>query len=127
MKQRSLILTILVLFLTYHLGWSQDQPTSDNTVDEPDFFQNELAPKNQVEIYPNPTINYLFVEIKNSTLEDVEFEMHSIIGTKVNLTYEELGNFKFRIPVEELNPGYYFLLIKDPKTRYNRALKFVKR
>jgi len=124
MKLCSLILTVLVLFLTSQVGWSQDQQTA---VDDPSFFQKDLTPKNIVEIYPNPTVNYLFVEIKNSTLEDVEFEMHSIIGTMVNVTYEEIGNFKFRIPVEELNPGYYFLLIKDPKTRYNRAFKFVKR
>ena len=92
------------------------------------FFKNQdLQIENQVELFPNPTLSHLFVEIKNSNLEAIEFEMHSIIGNKVTVDFEEISSDKYRIAVEELNPGYYFLVIKDKPTRYNQAFKFVKK
>lgn len=107
---------------------AQDNGDDPSFNDNATFFQNPaLDLKNQIELYPNPSVKYLFVEIKNSTLQEVEFEMHSIIGTRITVEYEEIGEFKYRIPVEELNAGYYFLLVKDNTERFNRAFKFVKR
>ena len=113
------------------LGFSsvaQDNGDNPSFNDNATFFQDpDLDLKNQIELYPNPSVKYLFVEIKNSSLKEVEFEMHSIIGTRIIVEYEEIGEFKYRIPVEELNAGYYFLLVKDNTERFNRAFKFVKR
>ncbi len=122
---------ITVIFLVFAVGFTvkaQDNEDSPSFNNETSYFQDpDLDLNNQIELYPNPSIKYLFVEIKNSTLTDVEFEMHSIIGTRITVDYEEIGEFKYRIPVEELNAGYYFLLIKDNTERFNRAFKFVKR
>ena len=107
---------------------AKDNGDNPSFNDNATFFQDpDLDLKNQIELYPNPSVKYLFVEIKNSSLKEVEFEMHSIIGTRIIVEYEEIGEFKYRIPVEELNAGYYFLLVKDNTERFNRAFKFVKR
>ena len=122
---------ITVIFSLLVLGFSsvaQESGDSPSFNDNATIFQDpDLDLTNQIELYPNPSVKYLFVEIKNSTLEEVEFEMHSIIGTRIIVDYEEIGEFKYRIPVEKLNAGYYFLLIKDNTERFNRAFKFVKR
>ena len=117
----------LVLVLGY-TSYAQDEGDNPAFNDNSTYFQNQdLYLKNQIELYPNPSVKYLFIEIKNPTLENVQFEMHSIIGTTIKVLPEEIGEFKYRIPVEKLNPGYYFLLVKDDNTRFNRAFKFVKR
>ena len=122
---------ILTIFLVLVLGFStvaQDGDESPSFNDAATIFQDpDLNLHNQIELYPNPSVKYLFVEIKNATLKEVEFEMHSIIGTRIIVEFEEIGEFKYRIPVEKLNAGYYFLLIKDNTERFNRAFKFVKR
>ena len=126
MSPRIPILTLLFLGV-FALGvFAQDASTSN--FQDNNFFKNQdLQIENQVELFPNPTLSHLFVEIKNSNLEIIEFEMHSIIGTKITVDFEEISEDKYRIAVEELNPGYYFLVIKDKPTRYNQAFKFVKK
>ena len=125
------LVVIAFSFSLLFLGLSsvaQDNGDNPSFNDNATFFQDpDLDLKNQIELYPNPSVKYLFVEIKNSSLKEVEFEMHSIIGTRIIVEYEEIGEFKYRIPVEELNAGYYFLLVKDNTERFNRAFKFVKR
>ena len=122
---------IALTFCLFFLGAeaiAQDNADNPSFNDNATFFQDpDLDLKNQIELYPNPSVKYLFVEIQNSSLKEVEFEMHSIIGTRIVVEYEEIGESKYRIPVEELNAGYYFLLIKDNTERFNRAFKFVKR
>jgi len=90
-----------------------------------DNFPREL--KNRVEIYPNPAIDYISVEIKESELSNTQFVLHSIIGNKLTIRAEKISNNKYRIELKNLPPGYYLLSIKDPKINFNRTYKFLKR
>ena len=81
---------------------------------------------NRIDIYPNPAVEYLIVQITNSTLENMTFDMHSIIGKQMTIKAQELGQGKYRIPVENFATGYYFLIIKDENARFKRAFKFLK-
>jgi len=99
------------------------QSASGDTKD--DIF-NTLDQENKIDIYPNPAVEYLIVQISSSDLENAEFEMHSIIGNKMNIDVRELGNGKYRIPVESFSTGYYFLVVKDEETRFKKAYKFLK-
>ena len=81
---------------------------------------------NKIDIYPNPAVEYLIVQITNSTLDKMEFEMHSIIGNQMTIKAQDLGNGRFRIPVESFATGYYFLIVKDENARFKRAFKFLK-
>jgi hypothetical protein len=81
---------------------------------------------NKIDIYPNPAVEYLIVQVANSTLENTEFEMHSIIGNQMSIKAQDLGQGRYRIPVENFATGYYFLIVKDDKARFKKAFKFLK-
>lgn len=120
--------TILsVAFCLGFLAAQAQDSTSNVALESPDFDNSLLEIKNQIEIYPNPSVNFLIIEIKNSALERVEFEMRSIIGNKVNVVPEEIGRDKFRINVKDFSTGYYFLVVKDEFTRFKEAHKFLKK
>ena len=97
----------------------------DDRVLGQDPFQQQLQ-ENKIEIYPNPAVKHLTVEISNSSLENVVFELHSIIGNQMTIRPQDLGNGKFKIPVDGFATGYYFLLVIDEEARFKRAYKFLK-
>lgn len=112
----------LILSLT---AWSQE--TDGNVVSaENKFYNQALDANNKIELYPNPAVDYIVVEISNSTLRDTEFELHSIIGNEIKVEAEDVGNGRYRIPVKEYATGYYFLVVKDEVTRFKRAYRFLK-
>lgn len=90
-------------------------------------FGNELIDqKNLVEIYPNPSVDFLNVKIENSILEKTEFVVYSIIGSKHKVEIEVTEDSKYRIDVRDLPAGYYLLSIKDPFTDFSKTFKFLK-
>ncbi|MEQ9231328.1 MAG: T9SS type A sorting domain-containing protein [Cyclobacteriaceae bacterium] len=82
--------------------------------------------ENKIDIYPNPAVEFLVIQVSNSTLENIEFELHSIIGNQMSINVQDLGQGKFRIPVENFATGYYFVVVKDEEMRFKRAYKFLK-
>ena len=92
-----------------------------------DDFGQSVQQRTSIELYPNPAVDFLFVNVTNNNLTNISFELHSLIGNKVVIEPEEVSNGQFRIPVKNLSNGYYFLVIKDDGVRYNQAYKFLKR
>lgn len=106
-------------------AWSQSGAASVVSA-ENNFYSQPLDVSNKIEIYPNPAVEYVIVEISNSTLTNTEFEMHSIIGNEIKITPEEIGNGRFRVPVKDFATGYYFLVVKDEVSRFKKAYRFLK-
>ncbi|MTI23026.1 T9SS type A sorting domain-containing protein [Fulvivirga sp. RKSG066] len=95
---------------------------------ELDRFENEkLETINKVRLFPNPTVDYLSVEIANSNLKDVKFTVHNIIGNVVEVEIEQVDENNFKVKVEDLPTGYYLLAIKDDKQKFRETYKFLKR
>lgn len=82
--------------------------------------------QNQIELYPNPAVDYLIVDLSKSDIHNVEFELHSMIGNKIRIQPEEVGSDRYRIPLKEFATGYYFLVVKDNFSRFKKAYKFLK-
>lgn len=101
---------------------SGEDVLTENSFRQPSGFDL----KNQIEIYPNPAVEFLMIEIKDSDLANVEFEMHSIIGNTIKIEPEEVAKDTYKISVKNFNSGYYFLIVKDEYTRYKKAIKFLK-
>ena len=91
------------------------------------FGDELLVQKNQVEIFPNPSVEYLNVHIKNSDLTKTVLIIYSIIGSKFELEVEEVGIDKYRLDVRDLPKGYYLLSIKDAPADFSKTFKFLKR
>jgi len=115
---------IILAFTLVLSGVAYSQSTE--VVSNQPSFSSEIIQKNVIEIYPNPAVRFLIVNVKNSTLENTEFEMHSIIGNRMTIKVQDLGQGKYRIPVEHFATGYYFLVVKDEESRFKRAYKFLK-
>ena len=82
---------------------------------------------NVVKLFPNPSVDYLQIEIKNSTLEDPRITLYNIIGNEITLEVEQKEEDVYEIQVKDLPPGYYLIAIKDEKSFFGETYKFVKR
>ncbi len=119
---------ILILIFVFSVLTSQSQDGRQTYTAEAKVFENNaLDLSNQIEVYPNPSIDYLIVNIKDSNLKHTDFEMHSVIGNTVDVLVERVGKDQFKIDVKEYASGYYFLVVKDDQTQFKRAFKFLKK
>ena len=119
-------LILLSLFFITHLALAQNTPSDNNKRELPILKKESLQLSTDVELYPNPSVDFLNITLKNSNLKNVEFEMYNVIGNKINFELDAISGVSYKINVKEFNPGYYLLIIKDPISRYNKAFKFRK-
>lgn len=120
-------LTALILLISIaQISLGQQNLIDDNKSELPKLKRESLQIGTLVELYPNPSIDYLNIIIKNSQLKNVKFEMFNIIGNKVSVNIDMTNSNKYKINVKEFMSGYYILVISDPITNFNRAYKFRK-
>lgn len=93
--------------------------------------RKDLSAKNnvqvKVEVFPNPATNYLTVDLSNLSLEDPKIEIRNIIGSKMTFRSEKLGKYKQRLNVQDYPPGYYLVLVRDDKTKFQQTVRFSKK
>lgn len=120
-------LTTFICFLFFiQLSYGQSIPNDEDKSELTKLNTESLNVETEVELYPNPTVDYLNITLKNSNLKDVQFEVYNIIGNKQKFELEVVNSDNYKINIKEYHSGYYLLLIKDPVTRYNKAFKFRK-
>ena len=122
-------LYLLILFslcLVFNLAVGQNIPLVDDKSELTKLNKESLQAEMDVELYPNPTEEFLNVTLNNSELENVEIEMYNIIGNKLTFELDRTRLNRYKINVKELHAGYYLLLVKDPVLRYSKAFKFRK-
>ena len=118
MKRLLLIIGILTIGLSSY---------AQNNGDFSAFGNEVLDLKNKVEIYPNPSVDFLNVTISNADLVKTEIVVYSIIGSKYQIEIEKTEQDQYRLDVRNLPPGYYLLSIKDPTTNFSKTYKFLKK
>jgi len=123
---KKLLLFALIYFLLFGIATAQSAFSEEQSVSLPYLQDEQVITKNKIEIFPNPAVEYIYIKIENSELENVEMELFNIIGNSLNFDLEEIEKNSYRIKVEDLPPGYYLLMIKDPIKRFNQAFKFHK-
>ncbi|MEO9485806.1 MAG: T9SS type A sorting domain-containing protein [Ekhidna sp.] len=84
------------------------------------------AQEARISIYPNPAVEFIMIQIEGD-FDNTEFELNSMIGNKLQIKPEEVGNGKYKIQVKDLATGYYFLIVKNEAKRFKKAYKFLKR
>ena len=113
------IFFVLVIAFASHKALAQS--------DFPTFGDTALESENHIEIYPNPAVEYINIEIKDSNLTNTKIVLHNIIGNQIEVLPEKISDNKYRIEVKDLSPGYYLLSIKDPVIDFKKTYKFMKR
>lgn len=83
--------------------------------------------KVKVEVFPNPTTNYLTVDLSKLSLNDPKIEIRNIIGSKMVARTENLGMKKYRVDVQDYPPGYYLVLVRDDQKKFQQTVRFSKK
>lgn len=113
-------LGIILIFLT-SASFLRGQDLSFGTGND---FNSKIE---SVELFPNPAVDFINVKIKDSELNNTQIELRSMIGNRVNIDLERISNKEYRVNLEGLSTGYYFLVVKDDFARFKTAIKFLKR
>lgn len=120
--------TILLTILVLSPAIAQNQPVAEGRNPEfPEFTMSDLQSTMDIEVYPNPTTDFITITLDRSKLKSLEFEMYNIIGNHMSIAVEEQNYRQYKIDVTQCTPGYYLLVVKDPVTRFNQVVKFQKK
>ncbi len=87
----------------------------------------ELKYEFKFDIYPNPASEFVILESNTKNIQDFNFQIHSIIGNKINVSSNIISNNKIKFSVKEISNGYYFIIVANDKSKYKKALKFLKK
>lgn len=124
MNCRRDIIFLCFLALSFFAS-AQDGNGSTDPEEKDVIVQDFLDKANRIDVYPNPATEYIIVQISNNNLQDVKFEIRSLLGTEMIVVPEDLGNGKYRFAVKEFSAGYYFMIVKDSQGMFSLAKKFL--
>lgn len=84
--------------------------------------------KPKVEIYPNPAIEFVFIDMNNVRIDNPIIKLYNIIGNVMEVPLERVAQSKYKLDVNAIPAGYYLISIQDKintSDKYTR--KFLKR
>lgn len=85
---------------------------------------SEINTNNDVQIYPNPSSTYFYLDIKSDSKEDVSVQIINLLGEKVYIQ-NHLSQFPSLINIESLENGIYFVDIIQNNKRISTKKVFV--
>ncbi|MFY0592860.1 T9SS type A sorting domain-containing protein [Roseivirga sp.] len=88
---------------------------------------NRTNEKVKVEVFPNPTSDFLNIDLSDLELVKPKIEIRSIIGKKIKVNLEKNGTKKYKIDVESFPRGYYLVLVMDDRTKFQQTVRFSKK
>ncbi len=83
--------------------------------------------KIKVEVFPNPTSDYLTVDLSKLSLISPKIEIRNIIGSQMRMDIEKLEDKKHRVDVKDYPPGYYLVLVRDVRSKFQQTIRFSKK
>lgn len=122
----------LIVFIFFSLlAYGQTEQEGTATSQQP-FVENPLRRvHNPVQFYPNPSDDFLMIDIDDKELKNVEIEVYNIIGNVMKVEVEDVSGSiskqQFKINVRSLSSGYYLLVVNDKESRFKQAYKFQKK
>ena len=115
------LLAILIIVGAVFTGYSQSEvANSGNSF-------SSLDEVIQVDLYPNPATEQINIRVSDNSAKKLLFQMHNIIGNKIQIQVEEVAPGHYRIQLEDLTPGYYLLSVREEGKSKNKVHKFLKR
>jgi|TARA_Y100000588_G_scaffold309292_1_gene334252 hypothetical protein len=114
------IAALLVFMVAAFSVSAQTQALANRTSTDPND-------KLKVEIFPNPTSDFLNIDLSNLNLKKPQLEIRSIIGTKMAVNVEDNGPKKYKVDVQSFPRGYYLVLVRDDRSKFQQTVRFSKK
>ncbi len=118
MNASRIFFIVILSFLSSQISFGQAK--DDGLFGQPD-------PVKAIQVYPNPTTEFLTIKFENPIAKKTKFTIHNIIGNEIDLEPEFVDEYEVRIRVKDLHEGYYFLAIQNLPAAYKSTFKFLKR
>lgn len=109
-----LIVSMVVISLASAFG--QMKESSFGTTD----------PVKSVQVFPNPTTEFLTIKFETPIAEKAIYKIHNIIGNEMSLEAEVIDAYEVRFKVKDLHEGYYILAVQNSLTGAKSTYKFLK-
>ena len=122
MTLRAVLIFFLLAAATSTFSQSYEKEY-DDPLTYPDLTQDKIS----VQLFPNPTPDYINIKLGQLKADHVKLSFHNIIGNEMEAEVEKIDDHLMRIRVKEMAPGYYFITIKDETSRFRGTFKFLKR
>jgi len=84
-------------------------------------------PVKKVELYPNPTTEFLNVKFEIPCAKRIKYTVYNVIGNSIEVETESIDEHEFQLKVKDLPVGYYLLSLRDPETNIKSTFRFLKR
>lgn len=97
---------------------------AQSSADTGSFTQD---PQAKVQLYPNPTPEFLHVKLDGVQVANLQIAIRNIIGNEMPLEIEYVGSDELRLRVKDYTTGYYLLALRDESAGFKGTYKFLKR
>lgn len=114
-----LLSIIVMMFAVLSLSGQTRAVANANTENSDD--------KVKVEIFPNPTSDFLNIDLSKLDLQKPQLEIRSIIGLKMQAVVEDNGVKKYKVDVQSFPRGYYLVIVRDDRSKFQQTLRFSKK
>ena len=83
--------------------------------------------KIKVDVFPNPTTDQITIDLSKTEVKQPIIEIRSIIGSKMQVTVEKLGLQKYKVDVSRFPRGYYLVLVREDREKFQQTVRFSKK
>lgn len=78
-----------------------------------------------IDVYPNPAEDYIYVKLDNNSGKDVKLDIMSFIGNKMNSSSEKINIGLYKLNVRGIPSGHYYVLLSVGTEKHIK--KFIKK
>ncbi len=90
-------------------------------------MSSQLSLKPKVEVFPNPTLNSITIDLSGLDLTQPKLEIRSIIGNKMLIDFEKQSTNIYKADVKSFPRGYYLLVVRDDRKKFQQTTRFSKK
>jgi len=89
--------------------------------------QNNQKDKVKVDVYPNPTSDQITIDLSKTKVVKPVIEIRSIIGSMMRIRLEKTGIKKYKVDVSQFPKGYYLVMVREDRQKFQETIRFSKK
>lgn len=118
-----ILINILILtFFSFNISNAESE--KNNPIVKNDNVEISMILKT-AEVYPNPAEDYIYLKLQDQkSPSDIQIEVMSIIGNKMNVTFEKIESGLYKINLKNIPSGHYYVMLTlDTEKSLKKFLK----